>query len=158
MKCKWQLRVTEVSVIIDTRRSKYRDNHRHWSSYKSYTTRISRVSKSIFFPGSQISSSGSRYSIFETSCYTWVTHNIMQTYLLFGWLESNDVQITAKWLTIIPIPSSVSVIWLQLAILNISRIIIFFFIVRMIIPQVVLNLIATDTHEVPKYRMFQFWT
>ena len=77
--------------------------------------------------------------------------NCDNTYLgvnLMG-LEGNDMQITTKWLTVEPVTSSVSVIRLQLAVLQVHGIVILFFIVRVVVPEVVLNLISSDPQEVP---------
>ena len=48
-----------------------------------------------------------------------------------------------------PISSLVSVIWLQLAVLKVARSNIFPFIVGVIVPEVVLNLISSNPQEVP---------
>jgi hypothetical protein len=55
------------------------------------------------------------------------------------------MQVTTKRLTIEPISSSISIVWFQLTVFEISGVCTILFVVRVIVPEVVLNLIATET-------------
>ena len=63
-------------------------------------------------------------------------------------LEGNQMQITTKWMCMKPITSSVSIIGLNLAVHQVINIFTFLLVMRVVVPQIVLNLISTKAQKI----------
>lgn len=67
---------------------------------------------------------------------------------MFMRLERNEMEISSERLCVEKISSSVSIVWFNLTVQQVVSVFPFVFIMRIVVPEVVLNLITTQSQKI----------